>query len=293
MASRSRRSSPECGHLMPIRISWSGLRTHEECKQRGFLTRTGKRATLDNQRVFFPGNVTDRTVRRWLEEDPAGNVGRMPSMVEEVIDQQYQSIKDEGGVMAWKDSGDRQKVLDDCIEAVTKIEPHLLKYVVPFEFKPDFKFQAPLQLPHPQGGMETVLLIGYMDIFVKDNHGRYWVWDVKHTRDSSYWRKTIAQLGFYDLATELMFGQPMIRGGLMQPLCAKPLVPYQPTTDSRAQLTTRIAAMARDIWLDDKSPRQDTKECNWCSVKHACSKFQPVVQDDGTRRITLRRVSGP
>ena len=274
---------------MPVRISWSGLRTHEECKQRGFLTRTGKRATLENQRNFLPGNVTDRTVRYWLEQNPADNIGRMPEMVRETLDQQVKEVQEQGGVIQWRDSADRKKVEEDCIEAVTKIEPHLLKYVVPFEFKPDFKFQAPLALPHPTGGTETVLLIGFMDILVKDNHGRYWVWDVKHTRDGSYWRKTIAQLGFYDLAVELMFGQPMIRGGLMQPLCARPLVPYKPSDDSRAQLNTRIAGMARDIWLDDKTPRQDTKECNWCSVKHACSKFQPVVQEDGSRRITLRR----
>ena len=289
MASRSRRSSPECGHLMPVRISWSGLRTHEECKQRGYLTRTGKKATLDNQRNFFPGNVTDRTVRRWLEEAPADNIGRMPSMVSEVIEQQYAEVKEQGGVMRWRDKDDRQRVLEDCTEAVTKIEPLLLKYVVPFEYKPDFKFQAPLALPHPNGGTETVLLIGFMDIIVRDNHGRYWVWDVKHTRDGSYWRKTIAQLGFYDLAVELMFGQPMIRGGLMQPLIKKSIVPYTPSADSRTQLSTRIAGMARDIWLDDKSPRQDNELCDWCAVKHACSKFQPVVHEDGTRRMTLRR----
>ena len=289
MASRSRSRSPECGHLMPIRISWSGLRTHEECKQRGFLTRTGKRATLENQRNFLPGNVTDRTVRYWLEQNPADNIGRMPSMVKDTLDQQVKEVQEQGGVIQWRDSQDRKQVEKDCIEAVEKIEPLLLKYVVPFEFKPDFKFQAPLQLPHPSGGLETVLLIGFMDIFVKDTKGRYWVWDVKHTRDGSYWRKTIAQLGFYDLATELMFGEPIVAGGLMQPLCAKPTVPYKPSEDSRLQLTTRIAAMAKDIWLDDKSPRQDTTECNWCSVKHACSKFQPVVKDDGTRRMSLRR----
>lgn len=274
---------------MVIRISWSGLRTHEECKQRGFLQRTGKRATLENQRNFLPGNVTDRTVRYWLEQNPADNIGRMPEMVRETLDQQVKEVQDQGGVIKWRDSEDRKRVEKDCIEAVTKIEPHLLKYVVPFEFQPDFKFTAPLAVPHPAGGTEIIHLIGFMDILVRDNHGRYWVWDVKHTRDGQYWRKTIAQLGFYDLAVELQFGQPMIRGGLMQPLCTKQLVPYTPTQDSRAQLTTRIANMARDIWLDDKSPRTDNKECDWCSVRHACEKFKPVVQDDGKRRMTLRR----
>lgn len=52
---------------MVMRISWSQLRTHEECKQRGFLQRTGHKSVLDNQRVFFPGTVTDRVVRDWLQ----------------------------------------------------------------------------------------------------------------------------------------------------------------------------------------------------------------------------------
>lgn len=272
---------------MTLRISWSGLRTHEECKQKGFLTRTGKKATLEDTRNFFPGNVTDRVVRDWLNGDPEHNQGMMPEMVAAVIDREREKILSDGGVMKWKDREDRSRVEKDCIEAVTKIEPALLKYVVPFEYQPDFKFQAPVTLPHPDGGMESVLLIGFMDIIVRDDKGRWWVWDVKHTRDDGYWRKTVGQLGFYDLAVELMFGQPTIRTGLLQPLCKKPVLPYAPSQDSRSQLMQRVVGMANDIWRDDKTPRVDNTLCTWCPVRHACSKFAPVVQEDGKRRISF------
>lgn len=277
---------------MTLRISWSGLRTHEECKQKGYLTRTGKKAPLDNTRIFFAGNVTDRVVREWLNNDPEHNIGMMPEMVEPMVDSHREKILAgdpekgvEPGVMRWKNRGDREDVIRDCIEAVTKIEPSLLKYVVPFEYQPDFKFEAPVEIPHPNGGTETILLIGYMDILVRDDKERWWVWDVKHTRDDSYWRKTIGQLGFYDLAVELLFGQPTIRTGLLQPLCKKRELPYAVNPESRVQLMQRIIGMATDIWRDEKTPRVDNTLCNYCPVKHACSKFAPVVRSDGKRRI--------
>ncbi len=275
---------------MVLRISWSGLRTHEECKQRGYLTRTGKKATLENQRNFLPGNVTDRVVRYWLEDNPTENIGKMPLMVAETLEKQYQQTRDEGGIIKFRDREDKANIIKDCTEAVTKIEPLLLKFVVPFEYQADFKFEAPMGVRHPNGGIENVLLIGYMDILVHDPERDMWfVFDVKHTRDNSYWRKTIAQLGFYDLAVELIFGKPTSLNALMQPLCTQKMPPYKPSPESRAQLQQRISGMARDIWLNDHSPRTDTKECGWCPVKHACPKFTPVVQADGSRRITLKR----
>lgn len=227
---------------MVMRISWSGLRTHEECKQKGYLSRTGKGATLDNKRNFLPGTVTDRVVRSWLEDDPAANQGVMPDMVADMLDAGWKKIltmpdgTPEKGIVRWRDPGDQAKVKAECIEAVTKIEPLLMQYVVPFEYQPDFRFDAPLLLEHPDGGYEQVLLIGYMDILVRDNQGRWMVWDVKHTKDEGYWRKTVGQLGFYDFAIELLFGSPTLRTGLMQPLCKSVIKPYQPSQIGRAHV---------------------------------------------------------
>lgn len=271
---------------MTLRISWSGLRTHTECKQKGYLQRQGKRAPLNDQRIFFPGNITDRVVRDWLNNTP-GELGLMPQMVDSIIDREKGIIEERGEVMKWKDKGDREQVRKDCIEAVTKIEPSLMRFVVPFEFQPDFKFTAPVTVPHPDGGMETVYLIGFMDILVRDDKDRWWVWDVKHTRDDSYWRKTVGQLSFYDLSVELMFGQPTIRTGLLQPLCKKPVFPYTITPDKRSQLMQRVVGMADDIFRENYTPRKDSSICNYCVVKHACPKFTPVVQPNGQRRISF------
>ncbi len=272
---------------MTLYISWSALRSHETCKQQGFLKRSGHRAPLQDTRNYFPGTVTDRVVRDWLTiGDPANNLGAMPGMVSEIMDREKEQIATDGGVMKWRDKGDRAKIEKDCIEAVTKIEPALLKFVVPFEYQADFSFKAPLKLPHPRGGSETVMLNGYMDIIVKDSKGRWWIWDVKHTRDGSYWRKTVGQLSFYDFATKLMFGDWSFRTGLLQPLCPKPVFPYVVDNETRAQLMQRVAGMAWDVWSGDKTPRTDNKECGYCDVRHACSKFAPV-QDGANRRISL------
>jgi len=268
-------------------ISWSALRTHEECKQKGYLTRAKKRAPLKDTRAFFPGTVTDRVVRDWLQDDPEANLGAMPGMVSEIMDRERELINEgDQGVMIWKNKADRAEVEKACIEAVTKIEPALLKYVVPFEFQADFRFKAPVQLPHPNGGTEEVVLNGYMDIIVKDSKARWWVWDVKHTRDNGYWRKTAGQIGFYDVAVEIMFGQPTIRSGLLQPLCDERVKPIPVSAETRATTMTRIAAMAWDVWSDDKQPRRDNTMCGFCDVKHACSKFAPV-KTGKNRRIAF------
>lgn len=272
--------------MQELRISWSSLRTHEECKQKGFLQRTGHRASLDNQRVFFPGNVTDRVVRAWLMDNPQANPGDMPKMVESIMDGEREKILAKGQVMTYKDLNDREQILKDCTEAVTKIEPALQKYVVPYKFTADFSFKSPLQLPHPSGGTGPVFLNGYMDILVQDDKDRFWVWDVKHTRDDSYWRKTVGQLTFYDWAVFCLYGQTTVARGLLQPLCKKQVLPVAIGEDQRQQMMQRIGAFARDTWLDDHAPNRDSKACGFCSVKHSCEKFKSVVVN-GRRTVSF------
>jgi len=264
---------------------------HEECKQKGYLKRTGKKASLSNTRMYFPGTVTDRVVRDWLSNDPYSNPGAMPGMVEEIMERERQVILDEGDTMKWKDTADRLSVLEDCKKAVTRIEKDLEQYVLPYDYDVDFKFQAPLMLPHPDGGMDTVLLIGFMDIIVRrtmpDGSFQWGVYDVKHTKDESYWRKTGAQIGFYDLSCFVMFGQNITEAALLQPLCKETYKPIPLNRDSRAQLNQRILGMATDLWMDDRTPRVDNKLCTYCEVKHACSKFEPVIDKNGKKRISF------
>lgn len=263
---------------MSLYISWSSLRVHEECKQHGYLARSGKRAPLANQRVFFPGTVTDRVVRDWLlMENPTP--GLMPEMVDAIIDREKDEIAERGGVMTWKNHDDREQVRKDCTEAVTKIEPGLIEHVLPYEYRPDFRFKAPLQIPHPNGGHEKVVLNGAMDIIVRNPETMKWgVWDVKHTRDDSYWKKTQGQLGFYDLAVQILFNAETEVVGLLQPLCKKAVLPVPLSTDTRAVMMSRIVRMAQEVWREDKTPRSDNTFCGFCDVKHACSKFQAVAK---------------
>lgn len=266
----------ECGRLV-IKISWSSLRTHETCRQRGYLQRQGKRGSLSDQRIFFPGNVTDRIVRYWLENDPLSHMGEMPDMVATFIDKTKIEMEAEGP-MRWRNPTDRSDVHRGVEDALRKIEPSLLERVVPYRYTPDFSFDAPLSLPHPAGGQEQVRIIGRMDILVQDDKDQFWVYDVKHTTDDSYWKKTVAQLTFYDLSVRMLFGKKTTGVALLQPLCRERVKEFVISDDWRRQMLQRISAMAGDIWRGDNSPRRDFDECHFCNVKHACRKFNPLMQ---------------
>lgn len=289
------RSCPKCGRAV-IKISWSSLRTHEECKQRGHLVRSKRGALLANKRGFFAGTVTDRVVRAWLKDDPASNPGVMADMVSAMVDTERSAINDsndERGVMAWRDSNDRATLVDQCRKAVTLIEPDLMKYVVPYDFWADDNFTSKIKLTNPQTGQpEEITLRGAMDIVVRTGPDQWWVWDVKHTLDNNYWRKTVGQLGFYDLIMLFRNGVPTVGTGLLQPLCTPRVKHYTPTDQSRTELLQRINAMARDIWNSNFPMVEGTDLCGWCEVKHACPKFAPTRDADGRKRGSLGS-SGP
>lgn len=282
---------------MTLRLSWSQLRVHEECKQKGHLSRQRKRATLSDTRNYFPGNVTDRVVRDWLNNGDY-TPGSLAPMVAEVMDREEKNIREgkpdpdpkkhvEPQLLKWRDREDKMAVFKECTEAAEKIEPALQKFVVPYNFQPDYRFDAPLEIPHPRGGRETVLLIGYMDILVQDNNGNWWVFDVKHTKDKTYWRKTIGQLTFYDLAIFLTQGKPTSGTALFQPLTQPRIHPHKVNDQDRVQMMQRFTAMARDIWNEDHAPKQSNAGCNYCDFKHACAKFKPVTDIRGRKRVSL------
>lgn len=271
--------------MSTLYISWSTIRTYEQCKQRGMLTRAHKRADLADQRIYFPGTVTDRVVRDWLMGDPYKNPGMMPDMVESFIDREKSTIEEAGGKMRWKDKGDRDKVLADCVEAVTKLEPVLNQKVLPFEYDADFHFKLPLLVPAPYGE-EIVVLNGVMDIIVRD--GDNWdIWDVKQTRDGQYWRKTVGQITFYVLCREMLFEGQSRDSGLLQPLCPEEIKSYIPDENLKAQMMSRIATMAWDVLIEDFEPRADSKMCSFCDVKHACSKWQPRTNAKGKKVLSF------
>lgn len=275
----------ECG-LNPLRISWSKLRQHKTCAQSTYLRSKGHKPAIQDIRNFLNGTVTDRAVRQFLEGDPHNNLDSMPGMVEEILDTEVRNAEEKGEIVKWRSAHDRTLVEEECKEAVTKIRPYLEKFVLPFDYEADHHFEVVLEVPHPHGGIGTIILNGYMDILVRDRQGRWAIWDVKHTKDDQYWRKTAGQISFYDYALSIREGQGAAIGGLLQPLCKEPVkqIPIDP--GNRQKITADIISMARDIWRDDFALSATTKPCEWCEYKHACPRFKPV-EKDGSRRVGL------
>lgn len=267
-----------------IRISWSSLRTWSECKQRAKLVRTGKRSKMENQRNFLPGNVTDRVVRRWLM-DPDRKPGQMVEWVPEQLEIEIAAAK----VIKWKHVGDKEEVLQDCLEAAKLIEEDLIEHVTGpgVEIYADYSFKAPFHAARAEGGDPLhVTLNGFMDILIKDKHGRWWIFDVKHTKDSSYWKKTQGQMSFYAMAVWLIHGKQPSGAFLLQPLASPRVKPVDIERDALKVLAQNITSMANDIDKDEMPPRDDTTLCGWCSVQHACVKFKRV---EGSKRVSLTK----
>jgi hypothetical protein len=246
------------------------------------LQKTGHATPLTNVRNFLPGTVTDRAVRNWLQDPQPGLMQTwIPELLETVVEE-----FSKGTVILWRHPNDKDDVRKECIEAVTKIEPYLTKFVVPFRYQQDFRFEVPITLQTTRFGRQPIFLVGAMDLLVQDVQDRYWVWDVKHTRDGSYWRKTIGQLYFYDLSTLLLFKKPAHRVGLLQPLCAKEVKAWEPTTQTRMEILSRITSMVEDILSENHPPNTDFSACGWCNTKHACPKYTPI-ESGGKRRMAF------
>jgi hypothetical protein len=271
----------------PISISWSGLRAHEECRQKAHLLRTGKKSPSTNIRQFFHGTVVDRVMREWLE-DEARQPDGMALLVEEIMDREELAAVNSGdGVVRWKNHRDRTDLIEWCKELVTRLEPHLNELVVPYEFESARRFRVPVQIPYLTGEPAWIYLAGEMDILTRDEQPRFHVWDLKGTADDNYWRKTIGQLVFYDLATNAAFGEYCQRAGLIQPMCKQQIVEIEITPQRRNELMQRIIRMAHDMWSHDTMPKESSSGCNYCPVHHACVKFQPVNPGQNEKRMSL------
>ena len=270
-----------------MKVSWSSLRVHEECRQKGALYRQKKRARVVNVRNFFPGRVTDRVVRYWLEDDPINNRGLMPDMVASQIEKELGQAKEDGETITWRHQTDRDDVLRQCIEAVKNIEPALERYVLPYTWQVDFGFRTPILMRAPWG-MDRVILNGFMDIIVFDPESGTWrIYDVKHTADANYWRGSFGQLVFYGYENLLRTGSMPIEVGFLQPIAKEQVKRFALTESHINNLAGRIQSMAWEVWNGMDFPRNDTSHCGFCEVKNACIKFKPTVQPNGRRTMDL------
>lgn len=270
-------------------LSWSRLRTHEECKQKSYLKRTGKKAAVENHRNFLPGNITDRVVRDWLLGDPWNNLGVMPDMVPEYLDKAVANAKDQSAFIKWKsgDGSDQRDVIAKCTTAVTRIEDDLKRLVLPYAYTPDYAFKVALDVP-VRGRDEPVhlMLNGFMDILVQRTAGEFGIHDVKHTEDEYYWKKTFGQLVFYDTALRLKEGVYSQHASLLQPLCKQQEKAFVITNDDRMKMFQSINNYAQDYVNHNVTPDAKPSLCSMCEVKHACSKFKPTMKN-GKKVLTL------
>lgn len=261
----------------PLRVSWSAIRTHEECHQKSWLLREGKRAKVNNIRNFFPGTVVDRIMREWLD-NPLHTAGQMVDLVKVVMDEQEEVERASGNVVKWRNAEDYNDVRKFCTELVTRLEPILREHVLPYEYEHGKWFKVPMMIPSRiTRDMREIVLTGEMDLIV--NNGGPVVWDLKGTADDSYWRKVVAQLTFYDIAVFASSGVKTRFTGLIQPMCKEPVLAFEVTDQARREMTARIIAYAHDVWAEEKSCKDSTSGCNWCDVRHACQRYSSNAID--------------
>jgi hypothetical protein len=274
--------------VKPLRISWSAIRAAEECRQKAFLIREGKRAKITNIRNFAAGMFVDQFMREYLAGSRRGNDIR--TWIGEIIDESEATERQKGNFVRYRDAADRNNVREFCVELASRLTIHLEKLVVPFPHECGKWFKIPMNLEY-QGEIRPVLLTGEMDLLV-ENEGPV-VWDLKGTADDQYWRKVLAQLTFYDLAVWFSTGVKTRFVGLIQPMCKEQLLAFEVTDAARADLMNRIQRYAADVWSGERSCTDNTSSCHWCDVKHACTRFQqPQMDVFGDLAAGLRTAAG-
>ena len=292
-----------------LKISWTKIRTHEECHQKAKLVAEGKKASAADVRIFFPGNVVDQAMRRWLEmKDPPRFW--MSDRVNEIMYELEEKVKAEKqGVVRWKDAGDRDEVRLFCVNCALRLEELLRQFALPYEYQPAFRFSTPMAIPGLEAGSTVkVLLVGEMDLLVKEKdpplpditedvtgviypwnpalaRPRIHIWDLKATANPDYWRKTVAQLVFYDIVVWCMTGTTAVEAGLLQPMVeGAPYISFVPSDQDRTEMLTRIVNVAHEIMRGDDSPKEGTAGCSWCETKHACVRYRT---EPGTNQVAL------
>ncbi len=258
-----------------LKISWSQLRAHSECKQKAFLYREGHRGPGQDLRGYYHGMVVDTAMRAWLA-DPDRHPGQMADRIDAVIDQGIADARAAGdGVVRWKSATDRHDMRDFCVELVTRLEPMLERFVLPYPYDCAYRFSVDATVPYLDGTPTVITLVGEMDLFVHpgDTHV---IWDLKGTKDNAYWRKVIGQLVFYDIAALSLTGQPPHYVGLIQPMCEQRTLTFTVSDDDRRVMWARVLSVANDRWHQDHACKTDTTNCTWCDVKHACARYQPT-----------------
>jgi len=261
-----------------IYISWTLLRQHEECKQKSWLVRNGRRTKIRDFKPFYVGTVVDSICRKYLLS--AGHfdmVAGVPEMMEETAAKAFSR----GDGVLNVSSVQRAEMEEKALKCVTALRPILDDLVLGYEYQPERRFKVPLWVPSRVEGVERrqVVVRGGVDIVVRTSRDPdvYVAYDVKSSPSASYVRSMAGQGVFYDLVQSVEFGAPYEKFAFIAPLVEKqPVLELRVTDEDRRAMAGRIAAMADDIALGLKEPKKGSEGCDYCTVRHSCSKFSPV-----------------
>ncbi len=275
----------------PLRVSWSSIRTHDECHQRSWLIRQGRRQKTTNIRNFFHGMVVDHIMRDLLD-NPLIRVGDHRGLVTATMDELENVERDKGNMVRWRNAADRHEVREFCTELVTRLVPILDEHVLPYQYQHGQWFKVSMMIPNAvTRDMQEIVLTGEMDLIV-DNGGPV-IWDLKGTADDSYWRKVIGQLVFYDLAVLTATGNKSRFVGLIQPMCTERLMAFEVSDAARTAMRARIVSYAHDVWREERECTQETSKCGFCEVRHACDRYSNNRIDAfGDLAAGLRQAAG-
>lgn len=273
-----------------IRLSWSKLKNYEQCHQRSHLLDQGHRNRVLNGRGFLPGTLADRCMRSWLEErrfEPGGMLKFLEQhWLEHTGPESEYAIKWRG------DPGeDMREVLRQVKQALIALEPILMDKVVPYAFRPEYRFTAVIGIPGLNGETVQIEIFGAVDVASYFGESRYGLFDLKITLRDEYIRSTLAQLIFYDLAFRGWTGVHPVEHAFWTPLMKEKVIPLTVTDDDRRHMISRIIAYCHGVWRGEWQLTSDETQCYSCLTKHACPRFvnQITTDEQGRHRTSFQR----
>lgn len=258
-----------------LKLSWSRLRTHNECAVKGQLLADRYKSPLTNSRPYFHGTVVDQAMRQWLSQDQP-EPGWMAAHINQILEEAEAEGRATGdGVVRWKSRTDKQELAEFCRTLVIRLESILTELALPYDWDPARRFSVPITIPYLDGSPAKVRLVGEIDLLAPSVHP-IGVWDLKATQNDQYWRKVTGQLLFYEIAIWGMTGQWPAVSGLIQPMCDEPVLRFYFTEQHRREMFARICSTALEIWGGNLRPKADSEGCEWCEVRQACPKYKVV-----------------
>lgn len=268
-----------------LRISWTQLLRLETCVRQAKLHAAGKREKISNKRNFFIGNVTDRAMRAWLEEDNP-QVGGLKKHAKQAFNT---VMEEDGSVITWRDKDDQKNCLESVMIALERLEPWLLENVIPYEYEPEARGTAYFTMTDQYGKKRQIAMFYAVDIAVKRPEG-WWLIDLKSTKNKDYVKgKTLGQLTYYSIAWAIKFGlkpEDIWKTSFITPLIDGNFeTTVSPTQTDFSVMLSRIQKYAYAFWDEKYSPtkKEADYECrNQCDVRRHCPLGQaPKPNKDG------------